>query len=109
MSFKIDQVNPRGDRVLIKLDKPEEKRSLGGIIIPTSKKEEYRSGVVLKVGPGRKFQYQKEDGVIVEVFEPTTIQVSAKAILPLRIGLNFTLEDGEEYVVVKENEIAMDI
>jgi co-chaperonin GroES (HSP10) len=107
MSFSIEQVKPKGDRILVKPDKPSEKISTGGIIIPESKKAEYVLGTVVTAGPGRKFLYEK-DGVTVESFEATTTKTGERVILPLRVGMYFILE-GDQYVILKENEITASV
>ena len=47
-------VQPVGDRVLVKREEKAAKKSVSGIIIPDSaEKEKSKRGIIIAVGPGR--------------------------------------------------------
>lgn len=88
-------VKPLYDRVLIKrLEKGEEKR--GSIIIPDTAKEKPMEGEVIAVGPGRlddngkrmPMEVKKGDRVLIGKYAGTEIKI-----------------DGDEHVIVREDEI----
>lgn len=47
------KLNPFHDNVLVERDKPEEKKSPGGIIMTEGAQKQPDTGVVIAVGPGR--------------------------------------------------------
>jgi len=69
------KVVPLADRVMVKLEKSEEKTA-GGIIIPDTAQEKTQQGVVVEVGddkevikvkPGQKVMYDKYAGTQVKI------------------------------------------
>ena len=81
------KITPLGDRVLVRMQKTEEKTS-GGIIIPDTAQEKTQEGVVLAVGDGEEVNVKVNDKVIYDKFSGTTIKV-----------------DGEDQLVVKATDI----
>ena len=89
------KVTPLSDRVLVRrLEGAEEKR--GGIIIPDTAKEKPQQGEVIAVGPGRV----TEDGkrVVPEVKKGQRILIGKYTGTEVKI-------DGQEYVIVREDDI----
>ncbi|MSR71259.1 MAG: co-chaperone GroES [Candidatus Taylorbacteria bacterium] len=90
-------IKPLGDRVLIKEinETQEEKMTKSGIIIPVSGNEDKgaKRGEVIAVGPGRY-----EEGKIIPV------SVKAGDTVLFSWGDKLTI-DGEEFYVVRENEV----
>lgn len=91
-------VEPLGDRVLIRREEIDTK-SPGGIIIPdTAQKEKSKRGVVIAVGPGR---YGEEGDLI-----PMTVKAGSKVFFnsgwdnEVKIG-----DDDEEYFLVRESDV----
>lgn len=89
------KVRPLGDKVLIKrIDAPEQTE--GGIIIPDTASERPQEGKVAAVGPGKtlesgknvKLDVKKGDKVLFGKYSGTEIKL-----------------DGEDYIIVEENEI----
>ena len=90
MKFK-----PLHDRILLKrLEETEVKK--GGIIIPDTAKEKPSQGEVVAVGPGRK----DDQGKII----PMELKVGDKVLFGKYSGSDVKL-DGEEYVIMKEDEV----
>jgi len=90
MKFK-----PLHDRILLKrLEETEVKK--GGIIIPDTAKEKPSQGEVVAVGPGRK----DDQGKII----PMELKVGDKVLFGKYSGSEVKL-DGEEYVIMKEDEV----
>jgi chaperonin GroES len=88
-------VKPVGDRVLIKPLEAEEKTK-GGIILPDTAKEKPQEGKVIAVGKGK----MTEDG---KVKEPE-VKPGDKVLFGKYAGTDIKY-DGEEYVIMKEEDI----
>jgi chaperonin GroES len=88
-------VRPLHDRIIVKrLDEGEQK--IGGIIIPDSAKEKPQQGKILAVGDGKV----TEDGtrLAMDVRPGNVILFGKYAGQDIRI-------DGEDYLIVKEDEV----
>ena len=94
MSDKKSKIRPLHDRVLIKRLNEEEKTK-GGIIIPDSAKEKPQEAKVIAVGNGRI-----EEGKKI----PLDVR-SGDRILFSKYSGNEVKMDGEEYLILKEDEI----
>ena len=89
------QVRPLHDRVLVK--RVEEKEVVkGGIIIPDTAKEKPQEGEVMAVGRGKRL----EDGTIV----PLDVKVGDRILFGKYSGSEIKI-DGEEYVIMREDEV----
>ena len=89
------KVLPLHDRVLVKRLEAEE-TTKGGIIIPDTAKEKPQEAKVIEVGKGRV----TEDGKVV----PLEVKKGDKVLIGKYGGTEVTIE-GEEHVIVKEEEI----
>ena len=84
------KLQPLADRVVIKRVEAEE-TTKSGIILTGSAKEKPQIAEVIAVGPGlkdNKMQVKVGDKVITSKFSGTEVKI-----------------DGEEYIIVKENDI----
>jgi chaperonin GroES len=89
------KVTPLHDRVLLKrLEEKEVKK--GGIIIPDTAKEKPLEAKVIEVGKGRV----TEDGKVV----PLEVKKGDKVLIGKFSGTEVEI-DGEEHVIVREEEI----
>lgn len=88
-------LEPLADKIVVKRDEPKNK-SDGGILLPDTGKQKSQQGKVVAVGPG-KFG---EDGYRVE----PSVEVGDVVLLSLYGGCEVTV-DGEDYLVVREDEI----
>lgn len=88
------QVRPLHDRVLVKQLAGEE-RSKGGIIIPDTAKEKPQEGLVIAVGSGRH-----ENGKVIAL----DVQAGDHVLFSKYGGTELKL-DGEEHLILRENEI----
>lgn len=88
-------VQPLGDRVLVK-PAPAEEKTKSGIIIPDTAKEKPMQGEVVAVGNGK----MSEDGKVT----PLQLKVGDKVLYGKYAGteLNF---DGGEYLIMRESDI----
>ena len=87
-------ITPLHDRVLVR--RLEEKESIkGGIIIPDSAKEKPQEGEVIAVGSGRR-----EKGELI----PLDVKAGDRILFGKYSGNDITI-DGEEYMIMKEDEI----
>jgi chaperonin GroES len=88
-------VRPLQDRILVRRVEEVEK-TRGGIIIPDSAKEKPQQGKVLAVGDGRI----TEDGTRI----PLDVRSGDLILFGKYSGQDIKL-DGEEYLIVKEDEV----
>ena len=89
------KVRPLNDRILIKRV-AEETKTAGGLFIPETAKEKPQRGVVVAVGKGRLL----EDGKRVAL----DVKAKDQILFGKYAGTEIKL-DGEEHIVLKEDEI----
>jgi chaperonin GroES len=89
------KIRPVGDRVVVKPTAKEEVTK-SGIVIPDTAKEKPQEGTVIAVGSGRLLD--NGDRAPIDVREGDRILFAKYG------GTEFKL-DGEEYLVLKENDI----
>lgn len=89
------EITPIGDKVLIKrLD--AEQTTKGGIVLPDTAQEKPKQGSVIALGDGKRqkdgarvpFQVRQDDKVLFSSYAGTEVKI-----------------DGEEYLIVSEDEI----
>lgn len=88
----IEKIKPLGDRVLVKRMGSEEKTA-SGLIIPDTAKEKAQIGKVIAVGGGRRDQ----DGKLI----PVAVKIGDRVYFGKYSGT----EAGEEYLIIREEEI----
>jgi chaperonin GroES len=89
------KVRPLHDRIIVqRIDEGEQK--VGGIIIPDTAKEKPQQGKVIAVGAGKT----KDDGtrIALDVKEGNTILFGKYSGQEIKL-------DGEEYLIMREEEI----
>lgn len=89
------KVRPLSDKVLIKRTDSQEKTE-GGIIIPDTASEKPQEGKVVAVGPGKT----SESGKSIKL----DVKKGEKVLFGKFAGTEIKL-DGEDYIIVEENEI----
>ena len=89
------KIRPVGDRVVVK-PAPKEEVTRSGIVIPDTAKEKPQEGTVIAVGSGRLLE--NGDRAAIELREGDRVLFAKYG------GTEFKL-DGEEYLVLKENDI----
>ena len=93
MSIKI---RPLNDRIIVKRLDTEEQKSAGGIIIPDSAKEKPQEGKIIAVGPGKR----DDDG---ERMKPD-VKAGDRVLFGKYAGSEVKI-DGEEYLIMREDDI----
>ncbi len=89
------KIRPLYDRIMVR--RIEEKETVqGGIIIPDTAKEKPQEGEVVAVGQGKRL----EDGKIV----PLDVKVGDRILFGKYSGSDIKL-DGEEYMIMREDEV----
>ena len=88
-------IRPVGDRVVVKPAAKEEVTK-SGIVIPDTAKEKPQEGTVIAVGNGRLLDNGDRS--------PIDVQKGDRVLFAKYGGTEFKLE-GEEYLVLKENDI----
>ena len=91
MKFK-----PLGDRVLVKRT-DEEQTSEGGIVLPGSAAEKPSQGEVVAVGPGKTL----DNGDV----QPISVNVGDLVVFGQYAGSNTVKIDGDELVILNEQDI----
>ena len=83
------KLEPLGDRIVIKIDEPQEKK-VGGIIIPETAKERPQVGIMMAVGTDEEVQenLKVKDRVVYAKYGGTEIEV-----------------DGEEYIILSYGDV----
>ena len=89
------QLEPLGDRIVVKPIKREE-TTKGGIILPDTAKEKPQEGEVIAVGPGRL----TEDGKRIEM----EVKKGDKVMYAKYAGTEFKLDD-EELLILRESDV----
>ncbi|MGH8330546.1 MAG: co-chaperone GroES, partial [Pseudomonas sp.] len=89
-------LRPLHDRVVIRRSE-EEKKTAGGIVLPGSAAEKPNQGEVLAVGPGKVL----DNGEV----RALSVKVGDKVVFGPYSGSNTVKVDGEDLVVMAENEI----
>jgi len=88
-------IRPLYDRIVVK--RIEEQETMrGGIIIPDSAKEKPQEGEVIAVGNGKR----NEEGKLI----PLDVKVGDRILFGKYSGNDIKL-DGEEYMIMREDEI----
>ena len=89
------KVQPLGERILVKRIEAEEKTA-GGIVVPDTAKEKPKEGKIISLGTGKlnekgekqPFRVKQGDKILFESYTGTEVKI-----------------DGEEYLVMKEDDI----
>lgn len=89
------KVQPLGGRILVKRIEAEEKTA-GGIVVPDTAKEKPKEGEIISLGTGKvnekgekePFNVKKGDKILFESYAGTEVKI-----------------DGEEYLIMKEDDI----
>jgi len=89
------KIRPLSDRIVVKRIE-EQETILGGIIIPDSAKEKPQQAEVIAVGHGKRL----EDGKLV----PVDVKVGDRILFGKYSGGDITV-DGEEYLIMREDEV----
>jgi len=89
------KIQPLGDRVVVQPLEAEE-RTKGGIVIPDTAKERPQEAKVVAVGKG------KRDG---DKVSPLEVKVGDKVLYGKYSGTEIRGKDGEEYLILREDDI----
>ncbi len=88
-------IQPLGDRIVVKRSEEDEKKK-GGIIIPDTAKEKPLQGEVVAAGPGR----WGEDGKRIRL----EVKAGDKILMGKYSGTEVKL-NGEEYIIMREEDV----
>ena len=89
------QLQPLGDRVLVKPSDREE-QTKSGLVLPDTAQERPQEGSVVAVGPGR----MTDDGKRV----PLELKAGDKVVYSKFAGTEYS-DDGEDYLILAERDI----
>ena len=89
-------IQPLGDRVLVRPLEAESK-TRGGIVLPDTAKEKPQQGEIVAAGKGKVL----ENGTV----SPLEVKVGDKVLYGKYSGNEITTKDGEELLIMKEEDI----
>lgn len=89
------KIRPLRDRILVRRLE-EEKKTLGGIIIPDTATEKPQAGEVVAIGQGKVL----DDGKVV----PIEVKAGDRVMFGKYAGSEIKI-DGEEFLILKEEDI----
>ena len=89
-------IKPLGDRVVVQPLEADNKTK-GGIVIPDTAKEKPQEGKVMAVGKGKVL----DSGAI----QPLEVKVGDKVLYGKYSGNEITTKDGEELLIMREEDI----
>lgn len=89
-------IQPLGDRVVIKPLEAENKTK-GGIVLPDTAKEKPQEGKVVAVGKGKVL----DNGTL----QPLEVKAGDKVLYGKYSGNEITTKDGEELLIMREEDI----
>jgi chaperonin GroES len=89
------KVKPLGDRVLVRRLEAEEKTK-GGIVLPDTAKEKPKQGEIMEVGDGKV----NDQGKKIEL----SVKKGDKVLFSSYAGTDVKI-DGEEYLILKEEDV----
>ncbi len=89
------KIQPLSDRILVKRIEAEEKTA-GGIVVPETAKEKPKEGKVIALGTGKVNEEGEKQAFIVKEGDKILFESFA--------GTEVTI-DGEEYLVMKEDDV----
>jgi chaperonin GroES len=89
------KIRPLYDRIVVKRIEQQQEMQ-GGLYIPDSAKEKPQEGEVMAVGKGKRL----EDGKVVSL----DVQVGDRILFGKYSGSEIKL-DGEEYIIMREDEV----
>ncbi len=90
------KIRPLYDRVVVRR-KEEEETTAGGILLPGSAKEKPNQGEIVAIGDGKVLDSGK--------LRPLSVKVGDKVVFGQYAGSNTIDIDGEELIIMGENEI----
>jgi chaperonin GroES len=90
------KVRPLHDRIIVKRLEDDDEQKVGGIIIPDTAKEKPQQGKVIAVGKGKA----EKDGKVT----PLDVKEGDTILFGKYSGQEIKL-DGEEYLIMREEEI----
>jgi chaperonin GroES len=88
-------LNPLGDRIVVKPQDEEESRTASGLVIPDTAKEKPQLGEVLAVGPG---EFRDGERVPVDVNVGDVVFYS-------KYGGTEVKHDGEDYLILSSRDV----
>jgi chaperonin GroES len=89
-------IQPLGDRVVVKPLEAETKTK-GGIVIPDTAKEKPQEGKIVAVGKGKVL----DSGSV----QPLEVKVGDKVLYGKYSGNEITTKDGDELLIMREEDI----
>ncbi|MCL1600932.1 MAG: co-chaperone GroES [Actinomycetia bacterium] len=88
-------LNPLGDRIVVKPQDEEESRTASGLVIPDTAKEKPQLGEVLAVGPG---EFRDGERIPVDVSVGDVVFYS-------KYGGTEVKHDGEDYLILSSRDV----
>lgn len=90
------KIKPLGDRILVKVLDPQDKTK-GGIVLPDTAKEKPQEAQVIAVGQGKTLESGK--------VQSPEVKAGDKILFGKYSGTEVTTKEGEEYLILREEDI----
>ena len=90
------EIQPLGDRIVVKALEAEEKTK-GGIVLPDTAKEKPHEGKVVAVGKGKK----TDDGKVISL----EVKVGDRVLYGKYSGTEVSTREGEELLIMREEDV----
>ncbi len=90
------KIRPLYDRIVVKRITDEVEKTAGGLFIPDSAKEKPQEGEVIAVGQGKR----TDDGKLM----PLDVKAGDRILFGKYSGSDIKM-DGEEYMIMREDEV----
>ena len=90
------KIKPLGDRILVKVLEAKEKTE-SGIFLPDTAKEKPQEAEVIAIGQGKVLESGK--------VQAPEVKVKDKVLFGKYSGTNVTTSDGEDYLILREEDI----
>ena len=90
------KIRPLYDRIVVKRITDEVEKTAGGLFIPDSAKEKPQEGEVIAVGQGKR----SDDGKLM----PLDVKAGDRILFGKYSGSDIKM-DGEEYMIMREDEV----
>jgi chaperonin GroES len=89
-------IEPYGDRILVKRIEDDTEKTAGGLFIPDSAKEKPQQGEVLAIGEGKI-----SDGKLI----PIKVKVGDRVLFGKYSGSDVPKAFGDEYLLIRDDEV----
>lgn len=96
MDVQLERFTPTEDRVAIRVEKHTDE-VIGGVFVPAIGDKRPNRGLILAVGPGKRY----EDGTVV----PVEVQVGDRVMFPKYATIPPITIEGQDVMILRESDL----